>query len=61
MDGVASDPVDISSTVCQGTVLGPPLLNVFFRDVSLSLVALGAEESKFADDLKSIQNLPCCY
>ena len=37
--------------IFQGTVLGPPLWNVYFADVS-SVIPEGFDESKFADDLK---------
>ena len=40
----------LDDTVFQGTVLGPPLWNVFFEDVSTAVPA-GFVEKKFADDL----------
>ena len=40
----------LDDTVFQGTVLGPPLWNVFFEDVSTA-VPIGFVEKKFADDL----------
>ena len=41
----------------QGTVLGPPLWNVHFEDVSES-VPDGFSESKFADDLNVYKAYP---
>ena len=33
VEGVCSDSFDILDTVLQGTILGPPLWNIFFNDV----------------------------
>ena len=41
----------LANMIFQGTVLGPPLWNVYFADVS-SVIPEGFDESKFADDLK---------
>ena len=51
VEGVASDAFEISNTVFQGTVLGPPLWNLFFCDVAQPAASLGGEPSVFADDL----------
>ena len=37
VEGTASDEFEIANTVFQGTVLGPPLWNVFFLMMSRSL------------------------
>ena len=51
VEGVASDAFEISNTVFQGTVLGPPLWNLFFCDVMQPAASLGDEPSVFPDDL----------
>ncbi len=53
MDGVASNDFPIEDQVFQGTVLGPPMWNVFFADVSVPAVRTGATEAIFADDLNT--------
>ena len=55
VDGTASDEFEIANTVFQGTVLGPPLWNVFFSDVTHAADSLGGEPSLFADDLSVFQ------
>jgi hypothetical protein len=49
--GTYSDPFDIFNTVFQGTVLGPPLWNLFFADVILPAESTGGDGKIFADDL----------
>jgi len=49
VDGVSSDPFTIQNQVYQGTVLGPPMWNTFFADVTVPLARLGFEDFKFAD------------
>ena len=51
VDGAASKPMPLTNTVYQGTVLGPPLWNTFFADVTSVATAHGATEAKYADDL----------
>ena len=51
VEGIASDPFEISNTVFQGTVLGPPLWNLFFADVVDAAESKGGNASIFADDL----------
>jgi len=46
-----SDEIAIADTVFQGTVLGPPLWNTFFNDVSREAIYCGTEPAMFADDL----------
>ena len=57
VEGVASDTFEISNTVFQGTVLGPPLWNTFFSDVALTVDACpgDADSSLFVDDLSIFQ------
>jgi len=50
VNGTGSAPYVIQDEVYQGTVLGPPLWNVFFADVS-AYVGQQFTEAKFADDL----------
>ncbi len=54
-EGTASEEFEIANTVFQGTVLGPPLWNVFFNDVTQSASSLGGIPSLFADDLTVFQ------
>ena len=53
VEGEASDAFTIANQVFQGTVLGPPLWNLFFADVQLEVAALDAQSSVFADDLNA--------
>ena len=45
----------IDDSVFQGTVIGPPLWDTFFGDVSLSAASTGGQEAVFADDLNVFQ------
>ena len=49
--GCSSSQYTLSNQVFQGTVLGPPLWNVFFVDVRQAIESNGCSEAKFADDL----------
>ena len=51
VSGTSSERYCMFDQVFQGTVLGPPLWNVFFADVRQALVKNGTSEAKFADDL----------
>ena len=51
VDGARSSSYVLDNTVFQGTVLGPPLWNTFFSDVSGPASSFGCTESRFADDL----------
>ena len=53
VEGQSSDAFEIANQVFQGTVLGPPLWNLFFADVQLELQAAGFQGSAFADDLNA--------
>ena len=55
VEGISSDEFEIANSVFQGTVLGPPLWNLFFSDVSEPAASLGGEPSVFADDLNVFQ------
>lgn len=51
VQGAKSRETIISNQVYQGTVLGPPLWNLYFADVSTVATKNGFRETKFADDL----------
>ena len=53
VDGACSEKRALCDSVYQGTVLGPPLWNVFFADVSQAVAQHGYTEAKFADDLNT--------
>ena len=55
VEGICSDEFEIANQVFQGTVLGPPLWNTFFSDVSIPASSTGGEPSIFADDLSVFQ------
>ena len=54
VEGVASDEFEIANQVFQGTVLGPPLWNTFFSDVTQPAASTGGDPSIFADDLSCV-------
>ena len=56
VEGAFSDCFDLCNMIFQGTVLGPPLWNVFFHDVINAAEKFGAYASIFADDLNAFQN-----
>ena len=53
--GVFSEFTALANMVFQGTVLGPPLWNVFFADVAKAVNKNGSCESVFADDLNAFK------
>ena len=55
VQGASSDAFEIANSVFQGTVLGPPLWNAFFADVSAPASSTGGREAMFADDLNVFQ------
>ena len=61
IEGIESNAFSIANTVFQGTVLGPPLWNVFFSDVVQPASSLGGEPSLFADDLNVFQLFAFCF
>ena len=58
VQGSCSDPFEIANSVFQGTVLGPPLWNTFFSDVSAAARHTGGKEQMFADDLNVFREFP---
>ena len=50
VSGSQSTPRLLSNSVYQGTVLGPPLWNLFYVDASLAISSLDFSEVVFADD-----------
>ena len=56
VQGCESKPFLIENQVFQGTVLGPPLSNVFFQPVDQIISALAYRIAKFADDLTAYKN-----
>jgi hypothetical protein len=53
LGGAASFAEALVNSVFQGTVLGPPLWNVFFADARRALLKHGFSETVFADDLNA--------
>ena len=51
VDGRSSQPTVLANSVFQGTVWGPPLLNVYYEDARLAVNLADFEETVFADDL----------
>ena len=51
VDGCCSDLFELADTVFQGTVLGPPLWNVYYSDASDAIRKHDFQETVFADDL----------
>ena len=51
VEGAKSTPMVMENTIFQGTVLGPMLRNVFFRDVDDATTDTEVAKAKFADDL----------
>ena len=56
VQGKNSHPFSIEDEIFQGTVLGPPLWNVFFKPVARPIVAKTFRAAKFADDLTAYKN-----
>ena len=50
-----STPFDLTDSVFQGTVLGPPLWNQHFSDARASVNALNYKDTTYADDMKKIK------
>ena len=55
VQGKYSEDMIIDNSVFQGVVLGPPLWNSFFADVSVPAKSTGGKEAMFADDLNVFQ------
>ena len=58
VQGTASEDFVLNDMLFQGTVLGPPLWNVFFADVGEAARSTGGKEAMFADDLNMFQKFP---
>ena len=56
VQGYESQPFVISNQAFQGTVLGPPLWNVFFEPVDGVILRKTFRVAKFADDLSAYKN-----
>ena len=56
VQGCESDNFIIEDEVFQGTVLGPPLWNVFFIEINYTLQRCLFRIAKFADDLTAYRN-----
>ena len=56
VQGCASSNFTIEDEVFQGTVLGPPLWNVFFRDIDDTILQCLFRIAKFAGDLTAYRN-----
>ena len=54
--GKFSRDVKIKNMVYQGTVLGPPLWNIYYADAALAVNLIGFLEIIFADDLNSFKD-----
>ena len=61
VQGAQSEPFVLENSVFQGTVLGPPLWNTFFADVSTPASSTGGQEALFADDLNVFQEFDRLY
>ena len=55
VQGTYSDTFQIANNDFQSTVLGPPLWNSFFSDVSTAATCTGGKGQMFADDLNVFQ------
>ena len=52
-------PSTLSNSVFQGTVLGPPLWNVYYQDARRHVNDVGFLETVFADDLLRVSRSIC--
>ena len=55
--GETSDDIFLHNMIFQGTVLGPPLWNIFFEDARLPINENSFKEIVFADDLNAYKAL----
>ena len=58
VNGVSSEACVLVDSVFQGTVLGPILWNIFFRDFNATAKETNAYAYIFADDLSTHQSFP---
>ena len=56
VQGAKFTPFCIDHHIFQGMVLGPPLWNVFFKDVDTALLEKCFRGAEFADDLTAFKN-----
>ena len=56
--GESSDEFSLENMVFQGTVLGPPLWNIFYEDAKDAIREIMFEESVYADDLNAYRVFP---
>jgi hypothetical protein len=56
--GDASEEFSLENMVFQGTVLGPPLWNLFFEDAGEAIQEMHFEDIRYADDLNAYRLLP---
>ena len=56
VDGILSKAFGLDNMVYQGTVLGPPLWNVYYADACKSLHDCRFTEAIFADDLNAFRS-----
>ena len=57
VQGCESDIYELLNMIFQGTVLGPPLWNIFFADVD-QYIPESFDKQKFADDLTTYKTFP---
>ena len=55
VNGSSSEKLGLQNMVFQGTVLGPMLWNVFYKDASVAIRSKSFEEIVFADDLNAFK------
>ena len=56
VQGMQSTPFLIENQIFQGTVLGPPLWNTFFKSIDTPILEKAFRGAKFADDLTAYKN-----
>jgi hypothetical protein len=56
--GDASEEFTLENMVFQGTVLGPPLWNIFFEDAGDAIHEMHFEDIRYADDLNAYRIFP---
>ena len=57
LEGVQGRELELANMVFQGTVLGPPLWNVYYADAKAAVNACGFQELFYADDLNCWKTL----
>ena len=58
VNGATSDLITLRNMVYQGTVWGPILWNIFFKDASAAIVDMGFKDITYADDLNAFREYP---